>query len=121
MMQQSSSWRSLAVTEPTLPNPWTAIFAPLNDTRRGHPLLHAVGVHHPGHHLLVRVQVRGRDITIGSNDTNDLGSVPARHPFQLSTRHPSGIAADPALGTAIWEADQCALPGLQPPQRPPFF
>src|SRR5439155_615570 len=45
--------------------------------------VHAVGVHHPRHHLLVRVDVGRRDVLLGTDGVDDLGDVAAGGAVEL--------------------------------------
>ena len=69
------------------------------------------GVHHPGHGLLVRADVRGGDVLVRADDRQDLGGVAAGQPFDLGTGVAAGVHGDAALGPAVGDVDQGALPG----------
>ena len=56
-----------------------------------------VGVHHPGHGLLVRADVRRRHVPLRADDREDLGGVPAGDPLQLVTRQSRGLQRTPPL------------------------
>src|SRR6516164_6530191 len=62
--------------------------------------MYGIGVHDPRHHLLVGIDVRGRNVFSWSDKINELRCVAARHPFQFPNRHFVRIADDAALGTA---------------------
>jgi hypothetical protein len=49
------------------------------------PDVHAVGVHHPGHHLLVGVDVWSGDVLLGTDRVDDFGDVAAGECFELAT------------------------------------
>ena len=72
--------------------------------------LHRVGVHHPGHRLLVRRHVRRRDVLLRPDDRQQLGGEAARQALELAQRHLARIAAHAALGAAVGKAQQRALP-----------
>ncbi len=73
----------------------------------------AVGVHDPGHHLLVGAHVGRRNVLVRSDEVDDLGRVPPGDPLQLGARQGGGIDSNPALGPAERDADNGALPGHQ--------
>ncbi len=73
--------------------------------------VHGIGVHHPGHGLLVGVHVRSGDILFRTDDLDDLGGEAAGHALQFAARHGLGIADDPALGATEGNVDHRALPG----------
>ena len=72
--------------------------------------VHAVGVHHPRHHLLVGVDVGRRHVLLGADRVDDLGDVAARQRFELAARHPRRIADDAALAAAERDVRDGALP-----------
>jgi hypothetical protein len=74
-------------------------------------LLLRVGVHDPGHHLLVGAQVRRRDVAVGADHLDDLGRVAARDALELAGRELARVDAHAALGPAEGEAHDRALPG----------
>ena len=80
---------------------------------RGYGLahVHGVGVHHPGHGLLVGVDVGSGNVFLGADELDQLGGVAAGHALQLAARHVLGIANDAALGAAEGDVDDRALPG----------
>ena len=87
------------------------------DRLAGHDLrhrvadLHRVGVHHPGHRLLVRRHVGGRDVLLRADHRQELGGEAAGQPLELARRHLPRVAADAALGAAVGQAQERALPG----------
>ena len=54
-----------------------------NNSRSGPALIHRVGVHHPGHHLLVRIHVRRGNVAIRSEQDIYLAGVTPRQPFEF--------------------------------------
>ena len=76
-----------------------------------------VGVHHPGHGLLVGADVRRRDVLLRADDRQDLRDVAAGHPLQLVAGQRLGVDRDAALRPAVRHADQRALPGHPHRQR----
>ena len=81
-----------------------------DDLRHGVADLHRVGVHHPGHRLLVRRHVRGGDVLLRADDRQQLGGEAAGEPFELARRHLPRVAAHAALGAAVRKAQERALP-----------
>ena len=78
---------------------------------RGVADVHRVGVHHPGHGLLVRAHVRGGDVHLGADDRLDLGGVAAGDALELGLRVLARVDGHPALGAAVGHVQQGALPG----------
>ena len=73
--------------------------------------VHGVGVHDPGHGLLVGAHVGGRNIFFGADEFDELGGVAASHSLELSLRHFLWVADDAAFGSAEGDVDDGALPG----------
>jgi hypothetical protein len=73
--------------------------------------VHGVGVHDPGHGLLVGAHVGGGDVFFGSDELHEFGGVAAGHAFELALGHFLWIADDAALGSAKGDVDDGALPG----------
>ena len=73
-------------------------------------LLHRVGVHHPGHGLLVGADVGGGDVVRGADQRADLAGVAAGHPLELGGAVTTRVDADAALGAAVGHVEQGALP-----------
>ena len=86
------------------------------DRLAGHDLghrvaaLHRVGVHHPGHRLLVRRHVRRGDVLLRPDERQELGREPPGEALELDVRHLARVAADAALRAAVRQAQQRALP-----------
>ena len=74
------------------------------------PDVHGVGVHDPGHRLLVGVHVRGGDVALRADVVEDFRRVPSRDPLQLASRKFFGIADDAAFGAAERNVDDAAFP-----------
>ena len=55
-----------------------------HDGRRGVADVHRVGVHHPGHDLLVGVHVRRRHVLFRTDRVDDFGDVAPRQRFDLA-------------------------------------
>ena len=79
----------------------------------GHGLahVHGVGVHDPGHGLLVGAHVGGGDVFFGADKLDEFGGVAAGHAFELALGTFLGVADDAALGSAEGDVDDGALPG----------
>ena len=78
--------------------------------------VHRVGVHHPGHHLFVGVDIGRRDVLGRADDQADLAGVAPGHPLELAARELARIDPDAALGTAKRHVDRRVLdrhPGRQ--------
>ena len=73
--------------------------------------MHRVGVHDPGHHLGVGVDVRGRDVALGADQDLDLGREASGQALELLHAQLLGVDDDPALAAAVGDADDRALPG----------
>ena len=84
------------------------------------PHVHGVGVHDPGHRLLVGVHVGRGNILFRADELDDLGCVAARHALQFALAHLFGIADDAALGAAERNIHDRALPGHPAGQRAHF-
>ena len=73
--------------------------------------VHRVGVHHPGHGLSVRVQVRGRDVLLGTDQDADRGGIATRETLELAHRELLGVDAHTSLAATEGDAHHGALPG----------
>ncbi len=73
--------------------------------------VHGVGVHDPGHGLLVGAHVGGGNVFFGADEFDELGGVAASHALELALGHFLGVADDAALGSAEGDVDDGALPG----------
>ncbi len=80
--------------------------------------MHGDGVHDPGHDLGVRVHVGCRDVDLRTDDVTDLSSVATREVFELGPRKQLGIDGDSALGAAVGQIVDGALPGHPHGQGP---
>ena len=54
-----------------------------HDRRDSVPFMHRVGVHDPGHGLLIGIDIGRRNIALGANKFADLGGIATRDPLQL--------------------------------------
>ena len=81
-----------------------------HDGRRRVADVHAVGVHHPRHDLVVGVDVGRRHVLLRADGVDDLGDVAAGQRLELAPRHPRRIADDAALAAAERDVRDGALP-----------
>ena len=72
--------------------------------------MHGVGIHDPGHGLLVGVHVRGGNVFFRADELNESGCVAPGHPLELALAHVLGIADDAAFGAPEGNVDDGALP-----------
>src|SRR5205807_10642311 len=72
--------------------------------------MHGVGIHDPGHDLLVRVDVRTRDIFFRTQDLNELRSVPSGESLEFTLRHLVWIAYHPTSCAAERDVHQGTFP-----------
>ena len=82
-----------------------------DDRRDGLAHVHGVGIHHPGHDLLVGVDVGGGNVFFRPDEFDQFGGVAAGHALDFAHRHFVGIADHAALGAAEGDVDHGALPG----------
>ncbi len=82
--------------------------------------VHGVGIHDPGHGLLIGVDVGRGNILLRPDEVDDLRRVAARHALQFALAHRLGVADDAALGAAEGNVDHGALPGHPTGQRAHF-
>ena len=87
------------------------------DDRRRVAVQLAVLVHHPGHHLGVRVDVGRHDVALRAEHLLDLVHERARDRLELVRRELVGRAVDPALRAAERNADDRGLPRHQRRER----
>src|SRR5436190_16839352 len=73
--------------------------------------VHRVGVHDPGHRLLVGVHVRSRDVFFRSDKIEQLCRVPTSHSLKFAHGHLLRVTNDPALGATERHIHNSALPG----------
>ena len=91
-----------------------------NNARHGLAHMHGVGVHDPGHRLLVGVYIRRGHIFFRPDEVDDLRGIPARHALQFAMAHLLGVADHSALGSAKRNVYDRALPGHPARQRTHF-
>ncbi len=73
--------------------------------------VHGIGVHDPGHGLLVGAYVGGGNVFFRADEFDEFGGVAAGHALEFALGHFLGIADDAALGSAEGDVDDGALPG----------
>ena len=88
-----------------------------DDLGHGAALIHRIGVHEPGHHLLVGAHVRRHHVGVRPDERNHFLHVAARQRFQFALRNGGEIDPDAALGAAIGQAHQRAFPAHPDRQR----
>ena len=81
-------------------------------------VMHAQGVHDPGHDAGVCANVGGGNIALRADDQADLGGITAGHALELAFRELFWIDDHATLGAAVGDADYSVLPGHQHCQRP---
>ena len=81
-----------------------------DDGRRRVADVHAVGVHHPRHDLIVGVDVGRGHVLLRPDRVDDLGDVAPRQRLELALRHPRRVADDAALAAAEGDVRDRALP-----------
>src|SRR3990172_4125021 len=69
-----------------------------------------VFVHHPGHRLRIRVDIRCWDILVNADVLNDSADVCPREILQFSFGHISGIAHHTAFSSSEWEIHDSRFP-----------
>ena len=79
-----------------------------------------VRVHEPRHLALARAHVGRRDVAIGADDGDELGGVAAREALELADAQVMRRAAHAALGAAVGQPEQRALPRHPHRQRGAF-
>ena len=82
--------------------------------------VHGVGVHDPGHHLLIGIDVGRGHVAFRSDEVDDLGGVAAGELFELGVGEHVGIADDAALAAAERDVDHGAFPGHPGGERAHF-
>ena len=88
-----------------------------DDLGHGAALIHRIGVHEPGHHLLVGAHVRRHHVGMRPDERNHLLHVAPRQRLQFALGDRGEIDPDAALGAAIGQADQRAFPAHPDRQR----
>ena len=81
-----------------------------HDLRDRVAALHRVGVHHPGHRLLVRRHVRRRDVLLRADEREQLRGEAAREALELRPAERARVAADAALRATVGQPQERALP-----------
>ena len=78
---------------------------------------HGVGVHHPGHGLLVGAEIGRGNVEVGADEQHDLRRIATGERFELVAGHGAGRAPHAAFGPAVGEAHERALPGHEHGER----
>ena len=73
--------------------------------------VHGVGVHDPGHGLLVGVDVGSGDVFFGADELDESCGVATGHAFEFTLGHGLGVTDDAAFGSAEGDIDDGAFPG----------
>ena len=81
-----------------------------HDAQDGVAGVHRVGVHHPGHGLLVGADVGRGDVVRGTDERHDLRGVAAGDPLEFGLRVVARIDDHSALGAAVGDVEQRAFP-----------
>ena len=81
-----------------------------DDLRHGHALVHGIGVHEPGHHLLVGAHVRRHDVRPRPDEGNHLLHVAAAEVLELLGLQRARIDRDAALAAAKGKIGERAFP-----------
>ena len=79
-----------------------------------------VGIHHPGHHLGVGSQVRGRDVPVGGQEVLNIRGVTPGEAVEFTLTQAGGIALDAALGSAEREIQEGVFPSHKGRERTDF-
>ena len=81
-----------------------------HDAQDGVAGVHRVGVHHPGHGLLVGADVGRGDVVRGTDQRHDLRGVAPGDALELGLRVVARIDDHATLGAAVRDVEQRALP-----------
>ena len=88
-----------------------------DDLGHGAALVHRIGVHEPGHHLLIGAHVGRHHVGMRADEGNHLLHVAPRQRLQFAPGDRGEIDIDAALGAAIGQPDQRAFPAHPDRQR----
>ncbi len=80
-----------------------------NNRSYGASGVHAVCIHDPGHHLFIRVDVRRRNVFLGTENFKHLCCITASNLFQLFFRHNGRITFNPPFCATERNIDNRAL------------
>ena len=83
--------------------------------------VHRVGVHDPGHGLLVGAEVGRGNVALRTEPFDQFGGIAPRDALQFAVREFGGIANHAALGAAERNIDHSAFPGHPAGQRAHFI
>ena len=82
-----------------------------DDSGNGVAFVHGVGIHDPGHGLLVGAHVGGWDVDFWPDDVDHFGGVAAGDSFELTLGEDGWVTNDASLAAAVGDVDDGALPG----------
>src|ERR1043166_120854 len=82
--------------------------------------VHRIGVHDPGHGLLVGIHVGGGHVLLRSDEVQEFSRVAAGHALDFADRHLLRIANDAAFGAAEGHIHYCTFPRHPRCQRAHF-
>ena len=88
-----------------------------DDLGNGDALIHGIGVHEPGHRLLVGAHVGRHHVDAGPDERDHLLHVAARKVLELAERQRARIDRDAALAAAIGQIRERAFPAHPDRQR----
>ena len=91
-----------------------------DDARHRVAHVDGIGVHHPGHRLFVRADVRGHHVHLRADERDHFLRVTAGETFEFRDGHFPGIAGDAALRAAVGQAGEGAFPTHPHRQRGDF-
>ena len=91
-----------------------------HDLRHGDALVHRVGVHEPGHHLLIGAHVRRHHVDPRADEGNHFLHIAAGYVLELLERERARIDRDPALAAAVGKIGERAFPAHPDRQRRDF-
>ena len=89
-----------------------------DDLRHGDALVHGIGVHEPGHDLLVGAHVRRHDVDARADERDHFLHVPARQVLEFALAERARIDGDAALGAPVGQIGERAFPAHPDRQRP---
>lgn len=75
-----------------------------HDLGYGPALVHGIGVHEPGHHLLVRTEIWSHHVRVGADERDHLLHVATGQSFQFAPGQRAGIHRDATLRAALGQA-----------------
>ena len=91
-----------------------------DDLRHGHALIHGIGVHEPGHHLLVGAHVRRHHVGPRADEGNHFLHVAAGEVLELLGLERARVDRDAALAAAEGQIGERAFPAHPDGERGDF-